>query len=195
MLKNSIINANVNHLNILVRISEGQRPAQIAEALNISKQLVSNVKNSKEGKEILNLLMTKRVIGAMRTAELIGDLVPLAIENLINFLVSPAPDIRFKATIAVMEYFNKFTDKFPEGEKPIGVDKVARLKRHYLDMVKKGEDDGILPVGSAIEEAEEVNKYGNKLETYHVKPDLVNQLVDNAQGKVKTEELKSEKVY
>lgn len=99
------------HHEISRRLLLGQKNVEIAEALNITAQSVSQVRNSPIVKEKLSLMAAARDVGAIDLAREIADLAPIALSRIKDALESGKVLGKELSADGILRESNKLLDR------------------------------------------------------------------------------------
>lgn len=100
-----------NHHEIARRIILGQSNVEIAEALNVTPQQVSNVKNSPVVQDKITIMRAARDAGTIDLAKEIADLAPIALQRVREALETGAVLGRELSGSAIMKEANGIVDR------------------------------------------------------------------------------------
>lgn len=100
-----------NHHEIARRVVLGQNNQEIAEALNVTPQQVSNVRNSPVVQDKIIIMRAARDAGSIDLAKEIADLAPIALQRVREALETGAVLGRELSGSAIMKEANSIVDR------------------------------------------------------------------------------------
>jgi len=143
-----------NHREIARRLALGQRSGEIAKALHISPQVVSNFRNSRQGRDILRALHEQRNAEVTSINKRIRALLPRAIDVLTEVLndeeVKPETRVRVSADLLDRGGYGAVKKQLTANV-PVNADVLEELKRR-----REAAENGVNGKIEVVEEIEEV---------------------------------------
>jgi hypothetical protein len=125
------------HQEVIRLLVMGAKPADISAQLGISKQQISNIRNSSIVKEAIEELQSKRNADAQKVSERIQRLAPKAIDRLQEVLDNPAyHDEKLVANVAkdiLDRAGHGSVQKIAVGHAVLSPERIDEIKQRALD--------------------------------------------------------------